>query len=86
VSGYSKAYIGLGVAFVLLGAISVWRNWGIWSMHIGYIVAGMFFILTGIIPILGGRGEKVIRGLRFGLAGVAIAFMVVGLVLLSRSL
>jgi hypothetical protein len=54
-------------------------------MHIGYIFGGTFFILNGITSILGVTGQKVIRGLRFGLAGVAIAFIVVGLVILIRS-
>lgn len=84
-SGISKAYIGVGAASILFGAVALWRYGGIWSMHIGYIFAGMLFILNGITPSLGGRGEKAIRGLRFGFAGVAIVFIVTGLVLLIRS-
>jgi uncharacterized membrane protein len=85
VSGISKASIGVGAAIIFLGAVALWRYEGIWSTYIGYIVAGMFLILTGISPVLGGRNQKVIRGLRFGLAGVAIVFVVIGLVLLIRS-
>ena len=82
---WSKAYIGLGAAFISLGAVSLGIGLGIWSTWIGYILGGMLFIHVGITSILGVTGQKVIRGLRFGLAGVAIAFMVVGLVLLIRS-
>ena len=84
-SGTSKAYIGLGAACILLGAVSLGLGLGIWSAHIGYIFVGMLFTLNGISPSLGGRGEKIIRGLRFGFAGVGIVFIVVGLVLLIRS-
>jgi hypothetical protein len=83
--GWSKAYIGLGAAFILLGAISLCRNWGIWSTWIGYILGGMLFILSGITSIIGVWDKKIIRGLRFGFAGVAIVFIVIGLVLLIRS-
>jgi hypothetical protein len=83
--GWSKAYIGLGAAFVLLGAVSLGIGLGIWSTWIGYILGGMLFILSGITSIIGVWDKKIIRGLRFGLAGVAIGFIVVGLVLLIRS-
>ena len=36
--GWSKAYIGLGAAFVLLGAVSLGIGLGIWSTWIGYIL------------------------------------------------
>jgi hypothetical protein len=85
VSGTSKTYIGLGAAWIVFGAVALmWKYSGNWSMHIGYIFGGTFFILNGISPILGGRREKVIRGLRFGFVGVAIVFIVIGLVLLIR--
>ena len=84
-SGISKTYSGLGAAWILFGAVALWKYPGNWSMHIGYVFGGTFFILNGISPILSGRRKKVIRGLRFGLAGVAIVFIVVGLVLLIRS-
>ena len=84
-SGTSRAYIGLGAACILLGAVSLGRGLGIWSTYIGYIFLGMLFILNGITPNLGGRGEKVIRGLRFGFAGVSIVFIVIGLALLIWS-
>ena len=84
-SGTSKAYIGLGAACILLGAVSLGRGLGIWSSYIGFIFLGMLFVLDGITSILGVRGRKVIRGLRFGFAGVGIAFFVIGLVLLIRS-
>ena len=82
---WSKAYIGVGAALILLGAVSLARGLGIWSTHIGYIFLGMLFVLDGITSILGVRGQQVIRGLRFGFAGVGIAFLVIGLVLLIRS-
>ena len=63
----------------------LWRNWGIWSTHIGWILGGMLFIIHGITSILGVTDKKVIRGMRFGLEGVAMAFMVVGLVLIIRT-
>lgn len=82
---WSKAYIGVGAACILLGAVSLGTGLGIWSTHIGFIFLGLLLILNGITPSLGGRGEKVIRGLRFGFAGVGIVFIVIGLVLLIRS-
>lgn len=80
-----KVSIGLGAAYILLGAVALGLGLGIWSIHIGYIIGGMLFILSGITSIIGVWDTRIIRGLRFGLAGVAIAFMVVGLVLLIRS-
>jgi hypothetical protein len=82
---WSKASIGLGAAFILLAAVALWKSWGIWSTHIGYIFAGMLFIHVGITSIVGVTGQKVIRGLRFGFAGVGIVFLVIGLVTLIRS-
>ena len=82
---WSKASIGLGAAYILLGAVALGLGLGIWSIHIGYIIGGMLFIHVGITSIFGVTGQKVIRGLRFGLGGVAIVFMVVGLVLLIES-
>jgi len=80
-----KVSIGLGAAYILLGAVALGLGLGIWSIHIGYIIGGMLFILSGITSIIGVWDKKIMRGLRFGLAGIAIAFMVVGLVLLIRS-
>jgi hypothetical protein len=85
VSGISKFSIGIGAGEVLLGAVALGLGLGNWGTSIGYIFLGIFFILTGITPSLGGRNKKVIRGLCFGFGGVAIGFMVVGLVLLRRS-
>jgi tetrahydromethanopterin S-methyltransferase subunit F len=51
-------------------------------MQIGFIFAGMLFIHTGITPVLGGRDQRVIRGLRFGFAGLGIGFLVAGMVML----
>ena len=82
---YSKALTGLGAAFILVGAVWLWKDWGIWGYHIYLILMGMLFILDGISPILGGRDGKVIRGLRFGVGGVAIVFIVVGLATSLRS-
>ena len=82
---WSRVFIGFGAGYILLGAVALGLGLGIWSTWIGYIVGGMLFIHVGITSILGVTDQKVIRGLRFGLAGVAIAFMVVGMVLLSRS-
>ena len=81
----SKASIGVGAAGILSGAILLWKDSGIWGTYIGYIFMGMLFILNGISFNLGGRGQKVIRGLRFGFAGVALVFFVIGLVSLLRS-
>ena len=84
---WSKVYIGLGAAFILLGAVGLGLGLGIWSWStwIGHILAGMLFILIGITSIIGVTDQKVIRGLRFGLAGVGIVFIVTGLVLLIQS-
>ena len=82
---WSKVCIGVGAAFILLSAVALWKSWGIWSTHIGLISLGMLFVLDGITSILGVRVRKVIRGLRFGIAGVGIAFLVIGFVLLIRS-
>jgi len=81
---WSKVFTGLGAAFILLSAMFLWRNLGIWSTHIGWILGGVLFILNGITPIIGAWDKKIIRGLRFGLAGVAVGFIVVGLVMLIR--
>ena len=43
-----KAYIGVGAALILLGAVSLGRGLGIWSTHIGYIFLGMLLTLNGI--------------------------------------
>jgi len=86
--GWSKFYIGLGAFYILiglLGAVGLWEYSGNWSTHIGYILGGMLIIFSGITAIIGVWDKKIMRGLRFGLAGIAIAFMVVGLVLLIRS-
>jgi len=85
VSGIGKAYIGVGAACILLGAVSLGMGLGIWNTNIGFIFLGMLFSLNGISPSLGGRAEKVIRGLRFGFGGVGIVFFLVGLVPLIRS-
>ncbi len=74
----------MGAAWTLLGAVSLGLGLGVWSTHIGYIFGGMLFIHVGITSIIGAWDKKIIRGLRFGLAGVAIGFIVVGLVMLIR--
>ena len=82
---WSKVFIGLGAGYILISAVALGKGLGIWSMHTGYILGGMLFVHLGITSILGVTDRKVIRGLRFGLAGVAIVFIVVGLVMLVRS-
>jgi hypothetical protein len=77
-----KASIGVGTLLIVEGAVSLWRYWGIWSMQVGFIFGGMLFILTGVTPVLGGRDQRVIRGLRFGFAGLGIGFLVAGMVML----
>ena len=78
--GWSKVVIGLGAAFILTGAVWLWKGWGTWGTNMYFIFMGMFFILDGIGPILGGRRRKIIRGLSFGFAGVAIVFIVMGFI------
>ena len=77
-----KANIGVGALLIVEGAVSLWRYWGIWSMHIGLVFVGMLLILTGINPVLGGRDPRVVRDLRFGFAGLGIGFLVAGMVML----
>ena len=81
----SKVSIGVGAACILLGAVSLGIGLGIWCTYIGYIFMGIIFILSGISFNIGGRGQKVIRDLRFYFAGVALVFLVIGLVTLLRS-
>ena len=83
--GWSKVFIVEGAAFILLGAVGLGLGLGIWSTWIGWILGGMLFILGGITSIIGVWDKKIIRGLRFGLGGIALGFMVVGLVLLIQS-
>lgn len=81
----SKASIGVGAVGILTGTVLLWKDSGIWGTYIGFIFLGMLLILNGISFNLGGRGEKVIRGLRYGFAGVGLVFFVIGLVSLLRS-
>ena len=81
----SKASIGVGAFGILTGAVSLWIDSGIWGTYIGLIVLGMFLILNGISFNLGGRGQKVIRGLCYGFAGIGLVFIVIGLISLVWS-
>ena len=81
----SKASIGVGAFGILTGALFLWIDSGIWGTYIGLIFLGMFLILDGISFNLGGRGQKVIRGLCYGFVGIGLVFLVVGLVLIIRS-
>jgi len=89
VSGISKTlakvYIGVGAAIVVANAVFIRADSGIWRAYIGFILLGISFILNGISHIRGGTGQKVIRGLGIGFAGVAVVFFVVGFVMLRRS-
>ena len=81
----NKADIGVGAFGILIGAVFLWIDSGIWGTYIGFIFLGMFLILNGISFNLGSRGQKVIRGLCYGFAGIGLVFIVVGLVSLVWS-
>ena len=81
----SKVNVGVGVAVILAGAVSLSRYSGHWGIYIGYIFLGMLLILNGISLNLGDRGQKIIRGLRYGFVGVGLFFLVFGLVSQIRS-
>jgi len=85
VSINSKASIGVGAFGILTGALFLWIDSGIWGTYLGLIFLGMFLILNGISFNIGGRGQKVIRGLCYGFAGIGLVFIVVGLVSLVWS-
>ena len=81
----SKADIGVGTFGILTGAVFLRIDSGILGAYIGFVFLGMFLILNGISFSLGDRGQKVIRGLCYGFAGIGLVFLVVGLVSLVRS-
>ena len=81
----SKASVGVGAFGILTGAVLLWKDSGIWGLYIGYILLGMLLILNGISFNLGDRGQRIMRGLRYGVAGAGSVFLVIGLVTLIRS-
>ena len=81
----SKASIGVGAFGILIGAVFLRIDSGIWGTYIGLIMLGTFLILSGINFDLGIRGQQVIRGLCHGFVAMGLVFLVVGLVSLVWS-
>jgi hypothetical protein len=74
----SKVFVGVGAAWLALGAVDLWR---------GSMISGAFSILIGIASILTGLGlnprsvrQRVMRRLSFGFLGVAVVFLVIWIV------
>jgi hypothetical protein len=73
-----KVFIGVGAAWLVLGAICLpaySRIWGIYS-----ILIGISFVLSGVSLSPQTKRQKVIRGLSFGFLGAALVFFVIWLV------
>jgi hypothetical protein len=74
----SKVFVGVGAAWLALGAVSLsihLRTWGVFSILIG--ISG---ILTGMSLNPRSVRQKVIRGLSFGFLGAALVFFVIWIV------
>ncbi len=81
----SKGDIGVAAFGILTGAVFLWIDTGVWGTYLGFLFLSMFLLLDGISFNLGGRGQKVIRGLCYGFAAIGFVSLVIGLVSLVRS-
>jgi hypothetical protein len=71
----SKVFVGVGAAWLAIGAVSLsihLRTWGVFS-----ILVGAGYILTAISANPRSLRQKVIRGLGFGFLGAAVVFFVI---------
>jgi hypothetical protein len=67
-----KVFIGVGIAWILIGAVSLWTHSRIWGAF--SILIGISLILTGISLNPRSVRQKVIRGFSFGFLGAAVVF------------
>jgi hypothetical protein len=75
-----KAFVGLGAAWLVLGAVSLSRDSRIWGLGVFSILIGISSILSGLSLNPRSVRQKVIRGLSFGFLGAAVVFFAIWIV------
>lgn len=74
----SKVFVGLGAAWLAIGAVSLSRDSSIWGVF--SILVGVGYILTAVSANPRSVRQKIIRGLSFGFLGAAVVFFVIWIV------